>query len=471
MGGALLAVGLFGAVLAYAVVQANAPARAQPRGAGDGGAPPSDMPQRIERFFASNPSPEQIEALAAELERAGMGATAQQLRAMAAQRRASASSTASSTTASSTSSTPRSTGSSSTSTSSTAETMEQELARMGMTREALDRQLATLGAEEDDVAELRRQGYPRIADYVETRVREGRAREAAATRESTPPRSSSTSSSAREEPPPRSSSSSSSAREDAPRSGSSSTSSSSSSSSRPEGPPPAMPPPPIERPVEGGESAPRTLEEELARAEREHPGARAQYDRAMRDASAADLRNIARPVRTQGYPLIADSLERRATELDLAALRESERSTGTSSASSERREERPRRESGGGGSRESSGSASSSTSSSSSSASTTTRAEGVDLRQARRLAPRVAEDVRSRRYSYSRDRVREFQRAAGLAADGEYGGATRGALVYFGVSDAPSALFRPTATVRYTPPDGATETASSSTSDGRTALA
>lgn len=187
----------------------------------------------------------------------------------------------------------------------------------------------------------------------------------------------------------------------------------------------------------------------------------------MRDASAADLRNIARPVRTQGYPLIADSLERRATELDLAAHRERERSAGTSSASSERREERPRRESGGGGSRESSGSASSS----SSSASTTTRAEGVDLRQARRLAPRVAEDVRGRRYSYSRNRMREFQRAAGLAADGEYGGATRGALVYFGVSDAPPALFRPTATVRYTPPASATETASSSTSDGRTALA
>jgi len=71
---------------------------------------------------------------------------------------------------------------------------------------------------------------------------------------------------------------------------------------------------------------------------------------------------------------------------------------------------------------------------------------------ARAIAPRVALDVRSRGRSYNREQMAEFQRAAGIVADGIYGGEARGALIAFGVRDAPGALFRPTNTIAYRAP-------------------
>lgn len=77
--------------------------------------------------------------------------------------------------------------------------------------------------------------------------------------------------------------------------------------------------------------------------------------------------------------------------------------------------------------------------------------------QARELAPRVAYNLRnrgSRRYDH--DLLRRFQRAAGLDADGLYGGSTRGALIYFGVRNPPSPFVRTAGhgreTVTYQPP-------------------
>ena len=77
--------------------------------------------------------------------------------------------------------------------------------------------------------------------------------------------------------------------------------------------------------------------------------------------------------------------------------------------------------------------------------------------QARALAPRVAYNLRnrgSRRYDH--DLLRRFQRAAGLDADGLYGGSTRGALIYFGVRNPPSPFVRTAGhgreTVTYQPP-------------------
>lgn len=70
---------------------------------------------------------------------------------------------------------------------------------------------------------------------------------------------------------------------------------------------------------------------------------------------------------------------------------------------------------------------------------------------ARSNAPRIASDLKLRSRNYNREALAEFQRSAGILADGLYGGETRGALVYYGVHDAPGALFRPTATVRYVP--------------------
>lgn len=83
---------------------------------------------------------------------------------------------------------------------------------------------------------------------------------------------------------------------------------------------------------------------------------------------------------------------------------------------------------------------------------TNTGPAGFNLELARSLAPRVATDVRSKKYDYSRDLMKQFQLAAGLTADGAYGGGTRGALVYFGQNAAPKPLFKPTQTQSYRPP-------------------
>lgn len=56
------------------------------------------------------------------------------------------------------------------------------------------------------------------------------------------------------------------------------------------------------------------------------------------------------------------------------------------------------------------------------------------------------------KYNYNRPRVRSFQRAAGIAVDGSYGGGTRGALVYFAPAlSFPRPFFAPTTTVAYSP--------------------
>jgi hypothetical protein len=70
------------------------------------------------------------------------------------------------------------------------------------------------------------------------------------------------------------------------------------------------------------------------------------------------------------------------------------------------------------------------------------------------LAPRVAADITSRKFNYDRVLLTQFQRAAGLTADGVYGGGSAGALHYYLHSTPPRALFAPTTEKPYTPPVG-----------------
>lgn len=76
---------------------------------------------------------------------------------------------------------------------------------------------------------------------------------------------------------------------------------------------------------------------------------------------------------------------------------------------------------------------------------------GVDMAQARRLAPRVAADIRDNRYDYSRRELRAFQAAAGIAVDGVYGGGSAGALRYYLDGPPPRPLFKPTTEREYSP--------------------
>lgn len=79
---------------------------------------------------------------------------------------------------------------------------------------------------------------------------------------------------------------------------------------------------------------------------------------------------------------------------------------------------------------------------------------GYDPALARQLAPQVASSVRGKKYGYDRALTSRFQTAAGLTSDGLYGGGTRGALIYFGATQVPNPLFKPTATTQYVPPGG-----------------
>jgi len=79
-------------------------------------------------------------------------------------------------------------------------------------------------------------------------------------------------------------------------------------------------------------------------------------------------------------------------------------------------------------------------------------ASGVDLTEARRLAPQVARSLRSG--GGYRTALIRFQRAAGLGADGLYGPASRAALQYFGVSDPPPARAALSSPEVYDPPGG-----------------
>lgn len=68
---------------------------------------------------------------------------------------------------------------------------------------------------------------------------------------------------------------------------------------------------------------------------------------------------------------------------------------------------------------------------------------------ARNMAKQVANHIQTKGSSYTRQIVKDFQKVAGLDADGIYGGGTRGALIFYGVPRPPSALFKPTATTAY----------------------
>lgn len=83
--------------------------------------------------------------------------------------------------------------------------------------------------------------------------------------------------------------------------------------------------------------------------------------------------------------------------------------------------------------------------------------QGYDPILAKTLAAQVEADLRAsiqknKRYDYNRDLMKRFQIAAGLTPDGIYGGGTRGAMLYYGRTRAPSPLFKPTNTIPYTPP-------------------
>lgn len=69
--------------------------------------------------------------------------------------------------------------------------------------------------------------------------------------------------------------------------------------------------------------------------------------------------------------------------------------------------------------------------------------------EATRLAPKVAGNIRRRRYDYDRRLLRQFQLAAAIASDGVYGGASAGALRHYLGSAPPRPLFRPTAEREY----------------------
>lgn len=81
---------------------------------------------------------------------------------------------------------------------------------------------------------------------------------------------------------------------------------------------------------------------------------------------------------------------------------------------------------------------------------------GYDPAAARRMAPQLARHLQSKgRSGYDRPMVRSFQTKAAITSDGIYGGATRGALLYFGApaNDTPAPFFPPLATAVYVPPE------------------
>lgn len=71
---------------------------------------------------------------------------------------------------------------------------------------------------------------------------------------------------------------------------------------------------------------------------------------------------------------------------------------------------------------------------------------GFNPTQARSLAKGIASNIDTKGSSYDRTRLKTFQTAAGIDADGIYGGGSRRALIFYGVPRPPAALFKPTAT-------------------------
>ena len=82
-------------------------------------------------------------------------------------------------------------------------------------------------------------------------------------------------------------------------------------------------------------------------------------------------------------------------------------------------------------------------------------ATGVNTATALALAPQVAADITANKFNYSRPLLQHFQQAAGVLADGLYGGGSAGALRYYLHAAPPKALFAPTIEKPYSPPAGA----------------
>ena len=82
-------------------------------------------------------------------------------------------------------------------------------------------------------------------------------------------------------------------------------------------------------------------------------------------------------------------------------------------------------------------------------------ATGVNTATALALAPQVAADITANKFNYNRPLLQHFQQAAGVLADGLYGGGSAGALRYYLHAAPPKALFAPTIEKPYSPPAGA----------------
>lgn len=79
---------------------------------------------------------------------------------------------------------------------------------------------------------------------------------------------------------------------------------------------------------------------------------------------------------------------------------------------------------------------------------------GYDPAKARARAPVIAAHLAARGpKAYSRSELKAWQRLAHVRADGEYGGSTRGALVFYGVPNPPRPFVPPVATLPYQPPE------------------
>jgi hypothetical protein len=77
----------------------------------------------------------------------------------------------------------------------------------------------------------------------------------------------------------------------------------------------------------------------------------------------------------------------------------------------------------------------------------------INLDLARREAPALAKHIRTKKFNYSRQSLRDFQTHAGLTVDGIYGPLSSSALEYFGVVSPPKALFaaKPGTVTKYAP--------------------
>lgn len=87
---------------------------------------------------------------------------------------------------------------------------------------------------------------------------------------------------------------------------------------------------------------------------------------------------------------------------------------------------------------------------------------GFNETLAKKLAPQVESNIIAKKSNYDRTLLKNFQTAAGIAADGIYGGGSAGALRYYLGHAPPKPLFKPTTEAPYTKP-GTTATAAKQT--------